>query len=113
MIKIEILYFEGCPGCPKAKEAVLKSVNELGVDAEIEDVLIDTEEKAIQHGFLGSPTVKINGVDVEEAVVGGATNPRLRGEIFFGCRMYHYEGRQLNHPPKDLIKKAIKIILEK
>lgn len=115
MIKIQILYFEGCPGYPKAKEAVLESVKELGVDAKIEEILIDTEEKAVQYKFLGSPTVRINGVDVEEAAYGGksATSPKLKEEIFFGCRVYHYEGRQLHYPPKDLVKKAIQDKLEK
>ncbi|MEX2210363.1 MAG: hypothetical protein WD689_01170 [Gaiellaceae bacterium] len=73
---IEILYFEGCPNY----RATLDLVRELagGNDVELVEVGPDDVEAA---RFLGSPSVRVNGRDVEP----GADD---RADYAFACRVY-------------------------
>lgn len=43
---------------------IKESLDELGVKAEVEEILIDSDEKARKYNFVGSPTVRINGKDI-------------------------------------------------
>lgn len=65
-MKVQVLYFDGCPNY----EALLPHLRELldtnGAEAAaIELVRVADEETAAQERFLGSPTVRIDGRDVE------------------------------------------------
>lgn len=62
---------------------------------EIKDInMAETEH------FLGSPTIQINGKDIEEEK---ETHPAL-----FGCRMYNIKEGLSGIPPLDLIRKAVR-----
>ena len=116
-VKIQILYILDCPWCLKTKEVVREVLRELGVKAEVEEILIDTEEKAKEYGFLGSPTVLVDGRDVQEEVTKGrcpsceelaeSAGHFVRRECKLGCRVYFYGGRHYPYPPKRMIKKAV------
>ena len=60
-----MLYFDGCPN----HEALLPHLRELldatGIGSEIELVLVEDAAAAERARFLGSPTVRIDGEDVE------------------------------------------------
>ncbi len=63
--KIHLLFFEGCPNVPKARENLKRALGKQGCTEEWEEVDVtspDTPEK--WRGFP-SPTVLVNGVDVE------------------------------------------------
>lgn len=64
-VRVEILYFDGCPN----HEALLPHLRELlesdGAAAAIELVRVQDAEAAERERFLGSPTVRIDGQDVE------------------------------------------------
>ncbi len=64
-IKIEVQYFNGCPN----SEAVLKMVKEFVEKSELKiefkEILVETQEDAEKYKFRGSPTILINGKDVE------------------------------------------------
>ena len=78
---VEVLYFDGCPGY----EALLPRLRELlrkaGADATVELRLVDTPEAAQAARFLGSPSLLINGRDVEP----GADT---RTDFGMKCRLY-------------------------
>jgi hypothetical protein len=61
---VELLYWDGCPSHPEALSDLRAALDELG-HPELEVALIEiaTEAQATEHGFVGSPTVRINGVD--------------------------------------------------
>ena len=61
MALIELLYWEGCPSHPDAL-AMLRSI--LGDDAEIALLEIVDEEDAERERFVGSPTIRVDGVDL-------------------------------------------------
>lgn len=65
---IEVLHVAGCPGAPEAI-AVARAVARGVADIEVRDTLIESQEQALASGMRGSPTVLIDGRDVEDAPV--------------------------------------------
>jgi hypothetical protein len=80
-MKIDVLYFDGCPN----HEALLPHLHELlgrtGVEAAIQLVNLPDDDVAQRERFLGSPTVRIDGGDVEP----GADT---RSDYGLKCRLY-------------------------
>ncbi len=120
-MKIQVLYILDCPWCVKTKQMVKDCLRELGIKAEIEEVLIDSDEKAKKYKFAGSPTAKINGKDIQEKISKGRCLPCeelyartkkstnfVKKECKCGCRTYFYKNKQYSYPPKGMIKEAIK-----
>jgi len=64
---VVVLYTEGCPATPKTCELIAECLSELGLDVELRKVLIASQEEAERRRFLGSPTVQINGIDIDPA----------------------------------------------
>lgn len=60
MAVVELLFWEGCPSHPAAL-ADLRAV--LG-DASIVVREVVSEEDAVVEGFVGSPTIRVDGVDL-------------------------------------------------
>ena len=96
-MRIRVLYFEGCPNHPLALELVRRVVADLGVDADIEAVEIRGPGEVKDLRFLGSPTIQVDGHDIEP----GAEN---RTEYAMCCRMYGPSGV----PPRGMIEAAIR-----
>ena len=67
-MKIEILYLMNCPWCVKTKRLLKEVLKELNLKAKVKEILIDSKEKAKKYGFVGSPTIRINGEDIQEKV---------------------------------------------
>lgn len=78
---VEVLYFDGCPN----HDALLPHLRELLVsgdaDTQVQLLQIEDDEAAQRERFLGSPTVRINGEDVD---------PYASERTDFGmkCRLY-------------------------
>jgi glutaredoxin len=118
--KIQMLYILDCPWCLTTKDLIKECVEELGIDADVEEILIDTEEKARKHNFAGSPTIRVNGKDIQQEVIRdrclpceelantGKTTEFVERECGCGCRIYHYKGKLYPYPPKEMILEALK-----
>ena len=79
-MKVEVLYFDGCPTYERAEKTLREVLAEEGMDAEVNLVAINTDEEARRLRFPGSPTIRVNGEDlfpVEE-----------REDWRLGCRVY-------------------------
>ena len=63
--QVEILYFDGCPNHEGAVALVERVASDLEVEIEIELVNVPDPEAAQRMRFLGSPTVRVAGHDVE------------------------------------------------
>src|SRR5262249_34936742 len=81
---VEILYFDGCPNHEGALELVERLATELALDPEIRLVNVPDPEAASRLGFLGSPTVRVGGHDVEP----GAEE---RTDFGLSCRVFRTE----------------------
>jgi len=100
-MKIEVLYFKGCPNHSSVVEQVRQAVGAEGVEATLEEIEITDSAMAQETAFLGSPSVRVDGLDIE---------PDARGQhgFGFGCRTYSdVEGRRTGLPPIGLIRQAL------
>jgi hypothetical protein len=64
-LDIVVLYNEGCPATSKTVELIEECLYELGLHVELRKVLVKTREEAVERKFLGSPTVQVNGIDID------------------------------------------------
>jgi hypothetical protein len=78
---VEILYFEGCPNHEPARTLVERIAGELRLQPKIELIEVADADAAAAQRFLGSPTIRVNGRDVEP----GADERR---DFVFACRVY-------------------------
>jgi hypothetical protein len=98
--QVDILYFEGCPNYEPTRALVERLVRQLRVEPEIELVAVADPEAAVALRFLGSPTVRVNGVDVEP----GAEERR---DFAFSCRIYRREGGASEQPKENWVRDAL------
>ncbi len=84
-VKIQVLYFAGCPNHEPAVTLVREVAAELGIDAEVVEVEVTGQADAQRSRFLGSPTIQVDGVDIEPEA-------RDRVDYAFSCRTYQGEG---------------------
>ncbi len=63
-MKIELLYFDGCPTYRPAHEALKQALSEEGIDARIQLLAVNTDEEAQRMQVPGSPTIRVNGRDL-------------------------------------------------
>ena len=61
---VEVLSFDGCPNRAAAVELVERVSAELGVEPDLRLVNV-AEEDVVRERFLGSPTVRVEGRDIE------------------------------------------------
>ena len=100
-MRIEVLYFDGCPNYKLAVERVQELLRDEGIAAEVLEVNVREPSVAQELGFLGSPTVRVNARDIE---------PEARTAREFGmiCRTYSVDGRREGTPSRELLRKAIR-----
>jgi hypothetical protein len=102
---VELLYWEGCPSHPQALSDLRQAMTELGLDpGDIEVLEIDTDEAAETGRFVGSPTIRIDGVDV----VDPGDEP-----VGLTCRVYYWRDGRVHAVPdpddlRDALRRALK-----
>jgi hypothetical protein len=100
-MNIEILYFPDCPDYLPAVEHVQKALRQEHVTAAIKHVEVLDAATAAATGFLGSPTIRINGMDVEPFACTG-------GNAGMCCRTYRGGSSHEGAPSVALIREAIR-----
>ena len=98
---VEVLYFEGCPNHGPAVERVREVLRAERIVDDVKEVEVPDPETAERLRFLGSPTIRVNGVDVEPSA--------LASESFgLVCRTYRDGCRQSGIPSAELIREALR-----
>ena len=64
-MRVELLVALGCPAREATEKVLGKILQELAPGSTIETTVIDTAEEAVALKFPGSPSVRINGRDIE------------------------------------------------
>jgi len=100
-IRVEILTFEHCPNADTAREHVLNALEAEALDAAIVEVSVETLALAQELQFLGSPSVRVNGRDVESDV-------ERRDAYGLMCRTYREGSRMIGSPPLRVIRDALR-----
>lgn len=98
--KIQILTFEGCPNRAGAIAFVDRVVAASGVSATVEVVDVADPAQAVALRFLGSPTIRVGGVDIEP----GAGE---RDDFALACRVYRTEAGLQGLPDPNLLELAL------
>ena len=97
---IELLYWQGCPSHPEAKALLEQVLAELGRDDRITMTEVKNDEEAEHLSFPGSPTIRIDGLDID--AMGANGRPSLT------CRIYHLpDGRVSPVPSREQLEVAL------
>lgn len=81
VVRLELLYVDGCPGHEALRAGVRALLTRLGVDAPLQERRVETDTDAQRERFLGSPTLRVNGVDVDP-------DAAERTDYGLKCRLY-------------------------
>jgi len=95
-MRVEVLYFDGCPNHEALMPRLRQLMDDARIDAPIELRHVSSIEAARRERFLGSPTVRIDGHDVEP----GATQ---RDDFGLKCRLYASDRGLRGEVPEELI----------
>lgn len=100
-MRVEVLYLDGCPNHKPAIERIREVLRDEVVSVEVLEVNVRDVATAQQLRFLGSPSVRINGLDVE---------PEARASNEYGmmCRTYCVDGNREGLPSREMLRQAIR-----
>jgi hypothetical protein len=99
MPTFEILYFAGCPAYRRARLNAQRAV--AGSAADLKMVLVRHMRDAKALNFHGSPTVRLDGVDIDTE--GLARFP----EVGLYSRAYRWQGKEYDVPPEAMIRQRL------
>lgn len=96
-MKVELLYFDGCPNWAVAHERLLAVAGDR--DVRIERRLVATPEEADALQFRGSPTILVEGRD-----------PFARGDepVGLACRVYQTPDGPSGAPTVEQLEEALR-----
>ncbi len=98
-MKVEILYFDGCPTYEAATKTLRAVLAEEGLEAEVQLVAVNSDDEAGRLRFPGSPTIRVDGEDVFP--VAGREEWRL------GCRVYATPQGLRGSPTAEMLREAL------
>jgi len=100
-MEIELLCFDGCPSYMQAEEELRSALDELGIPGPIRRILVRDDDEAERLRFIGSPTIRVDGRDLEPEVD--------RAEDFgLRCRIYFEGGAMRGWPSRAFILAALR-----
>jgi hypothetical protein len=66
-LRVTVLYMHGCAATPPTVALIRDVAAALGLSISLEQVRVETQDQASAARFLGSPTVQVDGIDIEVA----------------------------------------------
>jgi hypothetical protein len=98
-MRVQLLYFDGCPDWRQSLADLRATLREACLPDAVELLQVSTSEDAARLRFVGSPTVLVQGRDVE---------PNLPdGPYGVGCRVEWVGGRPRGTPPAEWLRAAL------
>jgi len=98
-VKVEVLYFDGCPTYRTAEKTLRDVLAEEGILAEVELVAVNTDQEARRLGFPGSPTIRVEGKDLFPV--------SEREDWQLGCRVYATPEGLKGFPTTEMLREAL------
>jgi hypothetical protein len=98
--RVELLYFDGCPNHHPTEELIREVLLEEGLQPQLVRVPVETPDAALRERFLGSPTIRINGKDIDPE--------GDDGQYALRCRVYLYNNRLSGAPDKEMVRRALR-----
>jgi hypothetical protein len=103
-MNVELLHIAECPNTQGARCLLKNTLQELGLPAEIREIEVTDSAQAEALRFPGSPTIRIDGIDVE------AASPRQES-YGLSCRAYLIDGRLRGLPTQEMVRSAIRSVV--
>ncbi len=100
-MRIELLYFDGCPSWQPALANLKAALDVEGLQATIETVEIRDDVQARAERFLGSPSFRVEGQDLW---------PEDRTEYALDCRVYHTPAGLRGWPTVDMLRERLRCV---
>lgn len=100
-MRVELVYFKDCPNYEALLPHLRELVAEAGGHEDVELRRIETDDDARRLRFLGSPTVRVDGVDVDPGA-------REREDFGLKCRLYNTPEGIKGLPPDEWIRSAVR-----
>jgi hypothetical protein len=99
-MEIEFLFWDGCPSHPEARQLLDDVLAERGLAADVKVREVYTQAEAEELRFPGSPTIRVDGKDVDPD--GASARPALN------CRIYRkQDGRPSPVPTREQLEAAL------
>jgi len=100
-MQIELLYFEGCLSWQTGLKNLKSALQLEGIEAEVNLVNVQDEADAIRLEFLGSPSIRVNGVELwtEE-----------RDAFALSCRVYPTSEGMKGWPTVGMLREKLRIL---
>ena len=95
---VQVLFIDDCPNYEDTLQLIESVRHDLSISVDIEQIRVDSPEEALHWEFIGSPSVRVSGMDID---------PAARGRRDFGiaCRRYGDTGL----PPRAMIAAALAV----
>jgi hypothetical protein len=99
-MRVEVFYVPDCPHHPTAVRQLRAVLSAEGIPVEVHEVPVTDAQSAQELKFRGSPTVRINGLDI----AGESQQPE---SFAVTCRIY--EGaKEVGLPPIEMMQRAVR-----
>jgi hypothetical protein len=97
---VEVLYFDGCPNHVPALALIERVAADLGIEPNLRLINVADQETAERLRFIGSPTIRIDGRDVD---------PYTEEHTDFGvsCRVFRTEAGMAGQPDERWVRDAL------
>jgi hypothetical protein len=101
-MRVELLWWEGCPSHPTALEQLREVLREEGANPDAVELReMTSDEQARAERFFGSPTIRIDGADI--------VTPQEGEPVGLSCRVYRLrDGRVSPTPDPADIREAVR-----
>ncbi|MBE0698510.1 MAG: thioredoxin family protein [Anaerolineaceae bacterium] len=99
MNDIELLYFDGCPSWQTALENLHQVIEAEKLPYQVRLIEIANPQQAQEEHFLGSPSFRINGLDLW---------PETRTRYNMSCRVYQTDQGMLGSPTVEMLRERIR-----
>ena len=96
-MNVELLYSPGCPNLEPARLLLADVLRQAGLEVLVREVAVWDLDQAVRLEFPGSPTIRVDGVDV-------APDVDAQTEYTIRCRLYDGTGI----PPREFLEKALR-----
>jgi hypothetical protein len=101
-MRVSFLYYEECPSHELALERLREVMAEEGISSEVEVFKVETEDQARELRFVGSPTIRVDGQDID---------PPNDFRYVLTCRAYRLEDDRISPlPSKGMIRRALRSV---
>jgi hypothetical protein len=116
-LNIEFLYLDlsACTRCQQSEASLDEAIADVkyvlkaaGVEVTVHKIHVQSEDKARQLGFVTSPTIRLNGQDIQLDFKESACDScSCLSGAETACRTWSYQGQEYTAPPKAMVIEAI------